>query len=192
MARIFISFTALDQQWERWLTARLRTLGHEPLSHADFPGGLHILNWMHENISTADRFLAVCSPRYFSPEAAHSAIERDYAERLILTREREAAKFMLIVDVKRCANKKFLGDFRYISLYDRTVNEARAVLDEYVGSEPPGRKIPVADDEPDFPPLSQSRTYRSRRFHIFLEARAPSRKSATRSTITPAEFRRSR
>ncbi|CAE6960881.1 toll/interleukin-1 receptor domain-containing protein [Paraburkholderia domus] len=152
MARIFISFTDRDKLWERWINARLRKLGHDPLSHADFPGGLHILKWMHENISTADRFLAVCSPRYFSPEAAHSATERDYAERLILNREREAAKFMLIVEVKRCASKQFLGDFRYISLYDRTVNEARALLDEYVGNEPLGQEVPAADNEPDFPP----------------------------------------
>ena len=151
MARIFISFTSHDQKWEKWIAARLRSLGHEPLTHVDTPGGLDLIRWMEEHMDKADRFLAICSPHYFRPAATGCAMERNHAQTMLMAGKREASDFLLIIDVKPSANRGFLDGYRRVGLHNRKVDDARAELDKYVGSEPPGKDVPCAVDEPPFP-----------------------------------------
>ncbi len=62
----FISYTAVNEPWARWIAVTLENAGYTTLIQAfDFRPGQDFLHKMQEATSSAARTIAVLSPAYF-------------------------------------------------------------------------------------------------------------------------------
>lgn len=126
----FVSYTAADEAWARWMTAELERAGFDIVLQANnFPPGSDFVHSMQRAISTAERTIAVLSPMYFDSQFGEAewraAFVKDPTGELGL---------LLPVRVQKCTLPGLLASRSYIDLVGRDGPAARRALLDGVGA----------------------------------------------------------
>jgi tetratricopeptide (TPR) repeat protein len=112
MADFFISYTAVDVAWARWITAVLERAGFTTLyQDRDFPPGSAFLDKMHDAAKDSDRTLAVLSEEYLKSDYCAKEWQAAYHKR-----GKKDTTALVPVRVRPCEPDGLLKQIAYIDL----------------------------------------------------------------------------
>jgi tetratricopeptide (TPR) repeat protein len=126
----FISYTAVNESWAKWIAVTLEGAGYTTLLQAwDFPPGTDFIHLMHEATSHSRRTVAVLSPAYFASRFGESEW------RVAFAKDPTGEDGLLVpVRVQPCQPPGLLTGRVYIDLVDVDEATARNRLLEGVAS----------------------------------------------------------
>ena len=128
MADFFVSYTASDREWAKWIAHELQALHHTPHVHEwEIKGGDDIYAWMEKTHDAADHVLCVVSDDYL--KAPYSTLERDAA---LWQSVRKRPGFALLVVVKPCKLPTLADHLRHCRLYGVPEEAARIRFREFL------------------------------------------------------------
>src|SRR3954447_16822003 len=126
----FISYTAVNEPWAKWIAVTLERAGDSTLLQGwDFPPGADFVHLMHEATSHARRTIAVLSPAYFASRFS----EAEW--RVAFAKDPSGEEGLLVpVRVQPCQPPGLLTGRVYIDLVDVDEVTARDRLVEGVAA----------------------------------------------------------
>ena len=129
----FISYTAVNESWARWIAVELETAGYTTVVQTfDFRPGVDFVHEMQRATETAARTIAVVSPSYFGSRFAEAEWRAVFAQDP--TGERG---LLLPVRVQSCEPPGLLATRVFVDLVDMDEAEARERLLTAVGPTAP-------------------------------------------------------
>jgi hypothetical protein len=128
---VFISYTAIDENWAKWIGRVLMSAGYDvTVQYKDFLPGSNFVKQMDEAIKNTDRTVAVLSPPYLASEFAAAEWQAAFRDDPLGQKRK-----LVPVRIAKTSVKGLLGSIVYADLVGLTEKSATAVLLGAIGAE---------------------------------------------------------